>query len=223
MTDQTLKPRWAPRVPRDKVRRIYENAARGITDEVLIDDVGIGLYLRCRSMLAVEDAVHRGRVVCPNCGRLDVHDPRAHRDPAMLLECRTCPWRLSWREYHASFRHQELYGAGHNPFIAEYVAAWPATRTARERLLLIDRLIHLWHWEEVKRQSFGLGRPTGLNLIEGNRAQVIQFLDTLTYGDRTTPELRERRARWRAGLDEVREKQAAWRMARGAVARHLDH
>jgi predicted RNA-binding Zn-ribbon protein involved in translation (DUF1610 family) len=210
-------------VPRDKIRRLYENDARGITDEVLIDDVGIGLFLRCKSMLAVEEAVHRGRIACPGCGRANVYDPGRFRDPATVLACEPCGWRLTWGEYHATFRHQELYGAGHNPFIAEYVAAWPAARTARERLLLIDRLIHLWHWEEVRRQSFGLGRPTGLNLIEGNRAQVIEFLDTLTYGERTTPELRERLARWRAGRDEVRAKQAEWRASRRREGGGADH
>ena len=33
-------PRWAPRVPQDKVRRLYETDARGIYDDELIDDVG---------------------------------------------------------------------------------------------------------------------------------------------------------------------------------------
>ena len=221
--ERTVKPRWAPRVPRHKVRRLYENDARGLLDEVLIDDVGIGLYLRCKSMLAVEDAVHRGRVVCPSCGHANGYDPNTFRDPATVLACESCSWRLPWGEYHATFRHQELYGAGHNPFIAEYADAWPAARTPREKLLLIDRLIHLWHWEEVRRQSFGLGRPTGLNLIEGNRRQVIEFLDTLTYGERTTPELRERLAQWRTGRDEVKARQGAWHASRRSRNAGTDH
>ena len=220
--DRTVKLRWAPRVPQRKIRRLYENDARGILDEVLIDDVGIGLYLRCKSMLAVEDAVHRGRVVCPGCGHTNVHDPKTFCDPAAVLRCESCPWRLTWGAFHATFRHQELYGAGHNPFIAEFVQAWPATRTPRERLLLIDRLIHLWHWEEVRSQAFGLGRPTGLNLIEGNRRQVVEFLDTLSYGERTTPELRERLAHWRAGHDEVKAKQAEWHASRRSKGAGVD-
>src|SRR5207248_7542300 len=128
-------------------------------------------------------------------------DPTGSHDPATVLACAACPWRLTWGEYHVTFRHQELYGIGHNPYIAEYLDAWPGARTPREKLLLIDRLIHLWHHEEL-RHEHGLGRPTGVNLIEGSRKQVLAFLDGLTYGAESTPELRERLERWRAHWDE---------------------
>ena len=58
--------RWAPRVPRAAVRRLYETDALGIVDEVQIDAVGYALYARCRSILQVT-AAHAGRVVCPRC------------------------------------------------------------------------------------------------------------------------------------------------------------
>jgi len=211
--DRPIKPRWSPRVPRHKVRRLYENDARGIVDEVLLDDVGIGLFLRCRSMLAVHGVMMHGRIPCPACGHVFTQDRAGLCDPATPLVCPACGWRLPWGEYHSTFRHQELMGAGGNPFIAEYVEAWPTARTPREKLLLIDRLIHLWHHEEARHER-GLGRPTGVNLIEGSRRQVLAFLDALTHGEQATPELREADARWRAGWDEVRAKQAQWRAAR---------
>lgn len=45
--------RWAPRVPKWKVRRLYDQACRGIWDEELTDDVGMTLYLRCADILKI--------------------------------------------------------------------------------------------------------------------------------------------------------------------------
>ena len=211
----SFKPRWSPKVAQHKLRRLYENDARGILDEVLLDDVGIGLFLRCRSMVAVHNVMHHGRIPCPACGHVFHQNRLSLRDPATVLRCPACDWQLTWGEYHRTFQHQELMGLGGNPFILEYLEAWPAARTPREKLLLIDRLIHLWHHEE-QRRAYGLGRPTGVNLIEGSRKQVLAFLDTLTHGEHTTPELRDRLAAWRAGWDEVKAKQAVWHAARAA-------
>ena len=57
---------WAPRVPKHKIRRLYEADAKGMLDEDLLNDVGITLLLRCESILAVAEA-QRGRVKCPRC------------------------------------------------------------------------------------------------------------------------------------------------------------
>ena len=37
-----VKPRWAPKVPQHRIRRLYELDAQGLTDETLTDDVGSG-------------------------------------------------------------------------------------------------------------------------------------------------------------------------------------
>ncbi len=203
MSEASLKPRWAPKVPQRKIRTLYEDAARGVLDPALLDDVGIALELRCRSMLAVADVMMRGRIPCPRCGRVTSYDPRTFADPGLLLECSACAWQLPWGAYHQTFRHHELFGADGIPYIAEYAAAWPAARTARDKLLLIDRLIHLWHWEEVRHER-SVGRPSGVNFIEGGRRAVLAFLDTLTYGENTPPELRDRQAAWHANWDEVK-------------------
>ncbi len=47
--DGVASVRWAAPVRQDKIRRLYETDARGLTDEALIDDVGLALYLRCQS------------------------------------------------------------------------------------------------------------------------------------------------------------------------------
>jgi hypothetical protein len=77
-------------------------------------------------------------------------------------------------------------------------------------MVAIDQLLHRWHWE-TKQQlpSFGLGRPTAANLIEGSRKQVIDFLDSLSYGDASTAGLKDTQAAWRANWAMVRARQEA--------------
>jgi len=204
--------RWAPRAPQQKIRRLYENDARGIVDAELIDDVGLTLFLRCRSMQAVSDVMLRGLIPCPLCGTVQRREPRVRDDPDELLTC-SCGWQLPWGVYHQTFQHQELIGADANPFIAEYLRAWPPARTPREKLLLIDRLIHCWHREEL-RAEHGIGRPTGMNFIEGSRASVIALLDGLTRGEQSAPQLEQSRAAWKTQWDEVKAAQERWREQR---------
>jgi hypothetical protein len=206
--------RWAPRVRPEKIRRLYQTDARGIHDEELIADVGYALYSRCRSILHVSDAMD-GRVHCPRC---DTMVRRLSDDPAEIVRCATCGWETSWERYHATYRHQELGAGGALEIFAAFVIGWESARTPQARMLLIDRLIHSWHWETRReRPSFGLGRPTGVNLIEGSRKQVLAFLDELSYGPQSTPGVDQQKATWRAHRDEVRARQAAWRSAaRGA-------
>ena len=49
--------------------------------------------------------------------------------------------------------------------------------TPREKMLLIDRLIHLWHWQFSDKR--GATRPASPTFIEGSRKEVIKFLDEL--------------------------------------------
>jgi hypothetical protein len=67
-TDGAAEVRWAHRVPKDAIRRIYESEAAGVLDEALLDDVGTRFAMRCESILAVAEA-KRGIVRCPRCDR----------------------------------------------------------------------------------------------------------------------------------------------------------
>src|SRR5215469_8077102 len=66
---ETGKPKWSPRVPMEKLRRLYQNDATRIVDEELLDDVGITLYCRCESILEASDAL-LGKVHCPSCANV---------------------------------------------------------------------------------------------------------------------------------------------------------
>lgn len=226
MTDSSqgqpnVKPRWAPRVPMDRIRRLYESVARGLVDDDLLADVGFRLYLRCKSILVVRDIYERRRLPCPACGQtVRLGDASQTWDEGeQWLRCEICQWGLPWRDYWLTFRHQELGPGGATDIFEEYVRSWEAARTEREKVLAIDRVIHQWHWATTARgASLGLGRPTGVNLIEGNRRDVIAFLDRLSYGEGSPDEIEATRAEWQAGWQEVKERQAQWRAKRDTDA-----
>lgn len=206
---------WAPRVQPAKIRRLYETDARGIHDDELIDAVGYALYSRCRSILHVSDAMI-GRVHCPQCDTI-IAPPSMEADAS--LQCEQCGWATTWGAYYATYRTQELGAGGAADIFADFVARWERARGPREKMLLIDRLIHSWHWETRRqRPKFGLGRPTGVNLIEGNRKQVLAFLDELTYGPASTPGTREQKSLWRIHRDEVKVAHVGWEAARRVKA-----
>src|SRR5689334_7331242 len=89
-----IRLRWNPRVPRHQIRRLYENDARGILDEDLVQDVAITLYLRSQSILVVTEA-HEGRATCPRCGGKTPHD----WNKAAAITCAGCGWQTTWGAY----------------------------------------------------------------------------------------------------------------------------
>ncbi len=200
--------RWAPRLQPHKLRRLYELDAQGILDEELLDDVGYTLYSRCLSILHVSSAI-LGKVHCPQC---DTIIERTTNDPAYVLLCPTCGWETTWGMYYNSFRTLELGAGGAWDIFHDFVERWEHVRTSRDKMLLIDQLIHRWHWEtQRQRPKFGLGRPTGVNLIEGNKQQVLAVLDTLTYGTGSTPGTVSTKTAWRAHWQEVQAQAVASR------------
>jgi hypothetical protein len=186
----TTRIRWAPRVPMDWLRRLYEQDAAGVVDDELIDKVGYRLYERARDCIVVSENA-RGRITCPMCrAKVDEDDDR-------FLTCSSCGWSSDYASFHKSWQHMELVSTGIRDFLEEFIAAWDRARTSKQKMLAIDRLIHKWHWENVlAERGGGVGRPAGVNLIEGSRKQVLQFLENLSAGPA--------KERWQTFYDEVR-------------------
>ena len=61
-------------------------------------------------------------------------------------------------------------------------------------MLLIDSLIHRFHWES---ENVVDGRPGATSLIEGKMKDIMAFLDGISYGDNIPPEIERTREEWR--------------------------
>ncbi|MBO0793726.1 MAG: hypothetical protein J2P36_22620 [Ktedonobacteraceae bacterium] len=190
MSDDQMKLHWAPRVPRHKIRRLYENDASGIVDEELLDEVAYGLYARCQSILTVTEA-SEGRVRCPRCEQLIVR--RDLGDKQEVLQCPACSWQITWEQYFQSYQHKQLHGGGAVDAFRAFVEQFPQAQTSVAKMLLIDRLIHAVHWEMTQRPT----RPAAVNLIEGTMQMVKRLLEELAYGEQSTPGAQETQADWR--------------------------
>lgn len=182
-----IRPRWWPRVPKEKIRRLYEDDAKGLVDDFLIEDVGLDLFRRCKSILIATEA-HSGRAKCPRCGEIILHN----WNKAETLTCSGCKWQTTWGAYFKTYQDKHLHGGGAMHAFQGYVDNYERTQTPRERFLLIDLLIHAFH-NELTRNP---GRPAGCNLIEGTLAEVVEFLDTLTYGEGSTSGTKEVYSTW---------------------------
>ena len=182
-------PVWAPRLRKIQIQQLYQSSGRGLLDEELIDDVGFSLYLRCLSMLKVSEAI-RGNPPCASCGA------PAHLDtePVPFARCSNCGWTCPWELYQKTYQLKGLFAGGMEPFVKDYVLKFDATHSHRERMVLIDNLIHRFHWES---EGIDDGRPGATSLIQGKMKDIMDFLDRLSYGDDIPPELTRTREEWR--------------------------
>ncbi len=177
---------WGKRVPKWKLRRLYESDAQGRLDEDLLNDVGFALLERCRDILKVDSAQH-GQVHCPRCERNGqatlIMRPTVKGDPRdAVLTCPVCGWQITWGDYHLSFKRKQLNPGGAVDTFAAFVQTFPQASTVQAKMVAIDRLIHEFHYSYRFLPDLPT-RPVGVNLIEGNLEDVIAFLDELTFGD----------------------------------------
>jgi hypothetical protein len=184
-----IKPAWEPRVPPGKIQQMYRDSALGLEDEELITEVGTSLFLRCKSILVANEA-NLGRAACPRCETIIRHT----RDKRQTIICPTCAWQTTWGDYFHTIDGKGLLGGGSLPFVHGYVETYPLAQTPRERLIIVDRLIHAFHWE--MHQQIGMSRPVACDLIAGRFESVIDFLDTLAYGGQTPPEVQQEHQAW---------------------------
>jgi hypothetical protein len=167
---------WAPKLRQSRIRQLYQNDALGAVDEILVEDVGLALLQRCRSI----QQVTRRLVECPRCGaEFTLCEPDSWK---MLPGLQTCPkpgcgWETTAEAWHESWKHRELMGTAAMEAIETYLEAYPAAKVTKEKMVCIDQLIHSFH---ISLQSGKLNRSLANNLIEGSHDQVIDFLDRLS-------------------------------------------
>ena len=195
---------WAPRVPKHKIRRLYESDARGLLDEDLLEDVGSMLFQRCQSILTVADA-QKGIVHCPRCERQGltslIERQHTHSDPRdQLLVCSRCGWQVTWGEYHLSFKRHQLNPGGATASFSAFLQNYSAAQTPQTKMIAVDRLIHEFHYSYRPRPDIPT-RSVSVNLIEGKLGDVIQFLDELAANQELPPATQAAYAGWRKNVE----------------------
>ena len=86
------------------------------------------------------------------------------------------------------------------PAFEHYTKAYPRAESARSKILLIDRLIHEFHYSNKKSP----GQPTrsvGPNLISGSLTDILEFLDGLSGGV-TSGTLMETAHVWKSRMEQ---------------------
>lgn len=200
MAEGAADVRWAPRVSRSVIKRLYESDARGRVDEELLDEAFFGFLARCHSIRTATQAAY-GRVACPRCGEVVLRQVGGAEEKEEPLRCAGCGWQTSWGAYHQTYRGKKLFGgnAAVSGVFDEFIRRAPGADSPHEKMLLVDWIIHEAH-RAVRGGREELHRPVAVNLIEGRMRELIAFLDELAYGPASTHGLRERAEEWRADV-----------------------
>ncbi len=160
-----MKPRWSPKISLDKLHILYTRYMQGTADPALVDDIGLGLLLRCEDICLI--AAKKCR--CSACGQVfDVADTGG--------KC-ACGFAVSWEEYHNSWKKRELWCGGALPCFEKYLADYPRCCGMDEKMIAIDTLIHSFH---LDIKSYLPNRAAANNLLEGSLSTVMAALDNLS-------------------------------------------
>lgn len=132
MDESQFKVRWAPKVRQEKIWRLYQNDARGLVDDELIDEVGWALYARCQSIVMVTEGK---QVPCPRCHHVVVC-PGERWSRQYAIACPVCSWKATYGQYRDSWRHQDLHGGNAMYAVREFVAKWERATSPRGQVLI---------------------------------------------------------------------------------------
>ncbi|HML45134.1 MAG TPA: hypothetical protein PKE04_00110 [Clostridia bacterium] len=157
--------RWAARVPRDKIKRLYMSDANGRLDEELLQDVGYAFLARAESVIAT-NRIHANNIVaCPSCGE----DVLRYDDAYTCI----CGWTIAAKNLHLTYKGKQLIGPSIVGFAEKFIADWNgALGDPRKQMLAIDYLIHRFHWEMTEIPT----RPVAVNYIEGNIEEIKRLI-----------------------------------------------
>ena len=180
---------WSPRIRPVLIKRLYDSDALGLQDDELCSDVGIRLYLRCQTVLMVS----RDEVACPRCGTLFTINTGT-KDALSVCPEPDCGWQTTQTEYHESWSKKRICGANALPAFEEFYSRFSSALPYREKMVLIDGLIHSFHWRIQEKLP---AHAAANNLIEGEHDQVIEFLDKLSGLDT------DRKGEWRETMQQM--------------------
>lgn len=176
---------WPAKVSRRQLEKLYAAEAAGTPDEALLDDVGYTLYARCKASQEIWDLMERGAIRCLACGQeIDVAQrlgarTRAYMDWGQEPFACACGKHYTYRGYRQAYRTNNMPRGSASAIFDAFIADWAraATRSYREKMLLVDRLVHEAH---ISLLGGTENRPVAVNLIEGNKQQVLALLNGLS-------------------------------------------
>jgi hypothetical protein len=165
------------------LERLYESDAKGLRDTDLCADVGLRLYDRCRSFVLVQ----RNEVECPLCRQVFVVSSKGKSH----CSGESCSWSTTDRIYRESIQKYYAHSGRAIDAFAAFHRRFPSARAYADQILLIDQLIHSFHVDEKTQLP---AKSIASKLLEGNKNEVLRFLDRLSARD---PDQKER---WRRSL-----------------------
>jgi hypothetical protein len=169
------KIRWAGKVSRTDIQRLYASDAQGLLDEELLEKVMYTIHARVSDMFEVWEAQQFGRVKCCRCG---APIPQPYRmgggNKANVLACEQCGWQTTCGEFYDSYTGKDLLPGSRKELFQDFLERFTTAHTPPEKMLLIDWLIHAFHVH-----SGVSGRLVAMNVIQGSRDQLIELLSTL--------------------------------------------
>ena len=187
-------PQWAPKVEREKIRKLYLGDAQGFVDEERIDEVGIAIYARCESIRIVTEIRRNGNAECLRCGHKFEFD---YLQMETIL-CKKCGWSVTWVRFHKSYKGKQVWGGRAYPAFERFLRAYPNASTPQQKMLLIDSVVHACH-ESI---DFHHGTaPAAKNLLKGSFKDIADFLEELAYSSESTPGLDTQRKEYRSKLE----------------------
>ena len=169
---QPAKILWAPRLRPELLKRLYESDAKGFQDEALCDEVGMYLFERCRTFCLT----NHHEVECPECRTVfSVAGESKHVCPKD-----GCGWFTTQAAYWTSVRNCYAYTGRAVDAFWTFYRRYPVARTYKDKIILIDQLIHSYHLDEKTNVPT---KSVASKLLEGNKKEVVRFLDRLSAID----------------------------------------
>lgn len=178
--------KWHKKVSRSDLWKLYQSEARGVTNEELLDDVGLTFYMRCKQAKEVRECMDRGQIICHHCGAvLTVGrvSPTGsvlvkNTDTSSVINC-VCGYSYTYREYRRNCNSVNMPGGRATPIFENFLQKWPASKDTKSKMMLIDWLVHECH---VTLMSGLKGRSVCVNLIDGTLNQISELIMKLAYG-----------------------------------------
>lgn len=159
---------WPAKLDIYKLKQLYMLDARRIQDNILVDEIGLTLYLRCiygkEDMQRMEKSIIR----CHNCSQ----ELAGNSD---FRQCR-CGYQYSYKEYRRSYRKNNMPTGAASKVFEAFMTGWSLAKSYNEKMILIDTLLHEFHLSLI---SGAIHRPVAMNFIDGTRSQVESIINDL--------------------------------------------